>query len=128
NQGKEQFFGAEFRDKSLSDDKKKLVLNGEMYHGILHFPQETFVTGFFANELQNTIGIPVTHNSESYALFMRPDIKMLFNEVHFLFGAILILTIILSIVFVVFSTKYQVKPISQLTAATKSLADGDYRS
>lgn len=127
NQGKEQFFGAEFRDKSLSDDKKKLVLNGETYHGILHFPQETFVTGFFANELQNTIGIPVTHNSESYALFMRPDIKLLFNEVHFLFGAILILTIILSIVFVVFSTKYQVKPISQLTAATKSLADGDYQ-
>lgn len=126
NAGEESFFGATFRDKSLSVSTKEYVLNGNTYHGILHFPQKTFVTGFFANELKNTIGVPLTYNGKNYALFLRPDIKLLFNEMHFLFGWLLAFTIILSIVMVVFSTKYLVKPISKLTTATKSLSNGDF--
>ncbi|MCP1161433.1 HAMP domain-containing protein, partial [Bacillus infantis] len=120
------FFGSPFRDKSLSVSTKEYVLNGNVYHGISQFPQETFVTGFFANELKNTIGVPLTHNGVKYALFVRPDIKLLFNEMHLLFGWMLIFTIILSIVIVLISTKYLVKPISKLTTATKSLANGDF--
>ncbi|WP_026909148.1 sensor histidine kinase [Paucisalibacillus globulus] len=124
--GKEVFFGSAYRVTTLSDSTKEKVLNGHIYHGILHFPQETFVTGFFANELENSIGVPITHNGKNYALFLRPDIKLLFNEMHLLFGWLLVLTIVLSILFVLFSTKYLVKPISQLTTATKSLAKGDF--
>ncbi|MFD1349476.1 sensor histidine kinase [Oceanobacillus caeni] len=124
--GEEAFYGAPFRDTGLSAETKELVLGGDIYHGILHFPQETFVTGFFANELKNTIGVPLTHNGKNYALFLRPDIKLLFNEMHYLFGWLLAFTIILSIVMVAFSTKYLVKPISKLTTATKSLADGNF--
>ena len=120
------FFGAPFREKALSESTIANVLDGDIYHGILHFPQETFVTGFFANELQNTIGVPLTHNGKEYALFLRPDIKLLFNEMHLLFGWLLALTILLSIVMVAFSTKYLVKPISKLTTATKSLSSGDF--
>lgn len=126
NFGEEAFFGAPFRDKSLSVSTKEHVLNGNINHGILHFPQETFVTGFFANELKNTIGVPLEHNGRNYALFIRPDIKLLFNEMHLLFGWLLTLTIMLSMFMVVFSTKYLVKPISKLTMATKSLANGDF--
>jgi len=126
NSGKESYFGAPFRDKSLSKSAKESVLNGNTYHGILHFPQETFVTGFFANELKNTIGVPLTHNGKTYALFLRPDIKLLFNEMHILFAWLLALTILLSIIMVLFSTKYLVKPISKLTTATKSLSRGDF--
>lgn len=124
--GRESYFGAPFRDKTLSASTKEQVLNGNIYHGILHFPQETFVTGFFANELKNTVGVPLTHNNINYALFVRPDIKLLFNEMHILFGWLLVLMIILSIVMVVVSTKYLVKPISKLTAATKSLSTGNF--
>ncbi|CAM3862313.1 sensor histidine kinase [Mesobacillus thioparans] len=124
--GEESFFGSPFRDKSLSASTKESVLNGNDYHGILHFPQKTFVTGFFANELKNTIGVPLTHNGANYALFVRPDIKFLFNEMHLLFGWMLLITIILSIVIVLISTKYLVKPISKLTTATKSLSNGDF--
>jgi len=124
--GKESYFGASFRDKTLSASSKMQVLNGKIYHGILHFPQETFVTGFFANELKNTIGVPLTHNGINYALFIRPDIKLLFNEMHILFGGLLALMIILSIVMVVISTKYLVNPISKLTTATKSLSTGNF--
>lgn len=126
NSGKESYFGAPFRENTLSNSTKEQVLNGDIFHGILNFPQETFVTGFFANELKNTIGVPLTHNEEKYALFLRPDIKLLFNEMHILFGWLLALTIILSIVMVIFSTKYLVNPISKLTTATKSLSNGNF--
>src|SRR5690625_5121305 len=43
DESQESFFGASFRDPSLSDELKNQVLNGEVYHGILNFPQETFV-------------------------------------------------------------------------------------
>jgi signal transduction histidine kinase len=126
NSGNGTFYGSPFRVKTLSDSTKQDVLNGKIYHGILHFPQETFVTGFFANELGNSIGVPLQHNGQAYAMFLRPDIKLLFNEMHLLFGWLLVLTILLSILFVLFSTKYLVKPISKLTSATKSLANGDF--
>lgn len=126
NEEDETFFGASFRDKSLPASTKEYVLSGKTYHGILHFPNKTFVTGFFANELKNTIGVPLVQEGKNYALFLRPDIKLLFNEMHLLFGWLLALTIALSVVMVVFSTKYLVKPISKLTAATKSLSDGDF--
>lgn len=120
------FYGAPFRDDHLPEDAVDLVLSGDVYHGILEFPQETFVTGFFANELKNTIGVPVTHDGRNYGLFIRPDIKLLFNEMHFLFGWLLGLTILLSIILVAISTKYLVKPISELSSATKLLAKEDF--
>ncbi|MDZ5472299.1 HAMP domain-containing sensor histidine kinase [Bacillus sp. 31A1R] len=124
--GGESYFGAPFRDKSLTEETKRQVLDGQIFHGILQFPQETFVTGFFANELKNTIGVPLTHNGKIYALFVRPDIKLLFNEMHLLFGWLLAFTILLSTIMVVFSTKYLVKPITKLTKATTSLANGRF--
>ncbi|MGP1907676.1 sensor histidine kinase [Metabacillus sp. JX24] len=124
NSGNESYFGAPFRENTLSNSAKEQVLNGDIFHGILNFPQETFVTGFFANELKNTIGVPLAHNKEKYALFLRPDIKLLFNEMHFLFAWLLALMIIISIVMVLFTAKYLVNPISKLTTATKSLSNG----
>lgn len=124
--GEGTFFGAAFRDESISITVKEEVLDGNVYHGILHFSGETFVTGFFANELRNTIGIPITHNGNNYALFIRPDIKLLFNEMHLLFAWLLLFTIVLSTIMVVISTKYLVKPISKLTKATKSLSEGKF--
>lgn len=124
--GNELYYGAPFRENTLSSATKEQVLNGDVFHGILNFPQGTFVTGFFANELKNTIGVPLTHNEKKYALFLRPDIKLLFNEMHILFGWLLALTIMLSILMVILITKYLVNPISKLTSATKSLSNGNY--
>src|SRR5699024_7822210 len=81
---------------------------------------------FFANELTNTIGIPLEHNNKQYALFIRPNIKLLFNEMHILFAWLLALTILLSIIFVLISTKYLVNPISKLTTATNKLSEGSF--
>ncbi|WP_397538818.1 sensor histidine kinase [Rummeliibacillus pycnus] len=124
--GNEQYFGADYRVKDLPKKSVSYVLQGHVYHGILHFPQETFVTGFFANELRNTIGVPLKHNGHEYALFLRPDIKLLFNEMHILFGILFALTFVLIIVFILISTKYLVKPITHLTNATHDLAAGNF--
>ncbi|MQR94898.1 sensor histidine kinase [Fictibacillus phosphorivorans] len=124
--GYETFFGAKFRNTELPSATKERVLKGEIYHGMLHFPKQTFVTGFFANELSNSIGVPLTHQGKKYALFIRPDIKLLFNEMHVLFGWLFGLMIVLSILMVIVSTKYLVRPISKLTTATKSLSHGNF--
>ncbi|MBM7620020.1 signal transduction histidine kinase [Bacillus tianshenii] len=126
NSGEAVSFGAAFKENGLSTSTMEAVLAGNVYHGILQYPQELFVTGFFANDLNNTIGVPLTHKGENYALFVRPDIKLLFNEMHYLFAWLLLLTILLSIVMVVFSAKYLVKPIAKLTKATTSLSKGDF--
>lgn len=124
--GGETYYGAPFREKTLPKQTKNLVLSGKVYHGIAEFPQETFVTGFFANELTNTIGVPFKHNNKQYALFIRPNIKLLFNEMHVLLAWLLIFTIVLSIILVLISTKYLVHPISKLTTATKELSEGNF--
>lgn len=128
NDRQSQLFGATFRENNLETADVEQVLNGEIFHGMLHFPKQTFVTGFFANELKNSIGVPLTYQGETYALFIRPDIKLLFNEMHLLFGVLFALTIALSILFVLIGTKYLVKPISQLSHATKQLAKGDFQA
>lgn len=124
--GEDRFFGAAFREQSLEDDVVQSVLKGEEYHGILHFPHKIFVTGFFANELTNTIGVPLSYKGENYAIFLRPNIKLLFNEMHLFFAVLLALTIVLSILFVLLSAHYLVKPITKLMAATRALANGHY--
>lgn len=125
-EGDEAYFGNPFREKDLPDRTIKSVLNGHVYHGIAEFPQETFVTGLFANKLTNTIGVPLEYQDKQYALFIRPNIELLFSEMHILFAWILGLTIVLSITFVLISTKYLVNPISKLTKATDKLSKGKY--
>src|SRR5699024_5408477 len=122
----DRFYGAEFRETSIPESTVERVQEGNVYHGMLEFPRETFVTGFSANELENTIGVPVETGDGAYALFMRPDISLLFNEMHLLFGWLLILTIVISIILVLISTKYLVNPVTRLNRATDTLAKGDY--
>src|SRR5699024_3712977 len=55
-----------------------------------------------------------------------PDIKLLFNEMHYLLAWMLLFTIILSIVLVLISTKYLLHPLSKITKATERLSQGNF--
>jgi signal transduction histidine kinase len=125
-EGDKQYFGSHFRKKALPEAIPEKVLRGEVYHGVRRFPHKTFVTGFFANELSNSIGVPFEYKNKKYALFIRPDIKLMFNEMHILFGWLLVISILLSILLVLISTKYLVKPIKELNNATKEIAEGNF--
>ena len=121
-----EFFGAEFGDNNLDQTAVEQVYAGEIYHGMANFDSDIFVTGFFKDELKNTVGVPVTIDGQVNALFMRTDIELLFNEMHLLFGILFLLTIILSIILVLISAHYLIKPVTKLSKATKQLAEGDY--
>lgn len=116
------YFGNDFREDNLTEAAVDSVRAGEIYHGILEFPSETFVTGFFANESVNTIGVPV----DDYAVFVRPDVSMLFHELQLLFAWLLGIMVVLSVILVLIGTKILVNPITQLQLATRRLASGDY--
>src|SRR5699024_10730920 len=120
------FYGAEVRETSLSGSTVESVQDGNVYHGMLEFPRETFVTGFFANELENTIGEPVETGEVACALFMQPAIAMPVNEMQLVFGWLLMLTSIISMILVVIGTKFLVNPVTRLKRGTDTLATGDY--
>ncbi|WEA42557.1 sensor histidine kinase [Priestia aryabhattai] len=125
--GRETFYGREFRNQRLEKSAVKQVLEGKMYHGIANFPSQVFVTGFFDNVLANTIGVPLKgEGNKQQALFIRPDIQLQFGEMRIFFSVIVLLMIVLSILFVLISTRYLVKPIVKLTEATKQVAKGKY--
>nr|WP_066061961.1 HAMP domain-containing sensor histidine kinase [Neobacillus soli] len=125
-EGDKQYFGSTFRKKDLPAALPEKVLQGDVYHGVSQFPHKTFVTGFFANEIKNSVGVPLKYKNKKYALFIRPDIKLMFNEMHILFGWLLVISILLSILFVLISTKYLVNPIRNLNKATKEIAEGNF--
>ncbi|GED71982.1 two-component sensor histidine kinase [Brevibacillus reuszeri] len=119
-------FGAPFREEKLDPQIVQKVLGGEIYRGITEEKHGLFVTGFFENTLQNSIGMPLEANSKKYALFVRPSIEQQFGEVHILFAFLLAATFLLCMVLILIFTRYLVKPIRTLTKATKKLAEGQY--
>lgn len=53
--GKSVYYGEPFREAHVASSDLEQVLAGEVYHGIAEFPNETFVTGLFANEIKKTV-------------------------------------------------------------------------
>ncbi|MFG6116132.1 sensor histidine kinase [Halobacillus sp. MO56] len=124
--GEETFYGGDFRDKRLPDDIKQRVLSGNAYHGMKNFPRETFVSGFFADELTNTVGVPFEYEGERHALFLRPDIELLFSEVHILLGWMVVVMLVLTIIAVLITARLLVDPIRKLSNATNKVVDENF--
>lgn len=124
--GYNQFFGDEFKIDNLSETAKQTVFNDEIYHGMLEYPNQSFMTGFFANELRNTVGVPFKYHDENYGLFLRPNIYLLFSEVHSILGGLIISMALISLIAMLFVAKQLIKPIKQLTEATKQISRENY--
>lgn len=120
------FYGDPFRKDNLPETAIDLVLSGENYHGMRDFPRETFVTGFFSDEVANTAGVPFKHQGDTYALFIRPNIKMLFTEVHYLLGGMFIVMGIVSLFGMIYLARRLIKPIVKLTTATQHISDEEF--
>ena len=124
--GDAQFFGGEFHNKELSEKIVSDVMNGEVFHGMRDFPDSSFMTSFFANELKNSVGVPFTYEGENYALFLRPDIDLLFSEVHTIIMTLFFSMAVISLIAMLFVAKQLINPITQLTAATKQISRGKF--
>jgi len=119
-------YGDGFREEELSNNVIDKVLNGEEYHGMRDLPSETFVTGYFSDKLANTVGVPFNYNNERFALFLRPDIKMLFTEVHYILGGMVLVMAVFSLLSMLFVAKKLIDPITELTAATKKVGEEQF--
>src|SRR5699024_576086 len=78
--------------------------------------------GFFSDEMANTVGVPFTYDNEQYALFLRPNIKMLFTEIHYLLGGLFIVMAVVSLIAMLFIVRKLIQPITALTAASKKIS------
>lgn len=76
--------------------------------------------------MRNTIGVPVQADGKQLALFIRQDPEKQFGELRIFFAMILIFTSIISILLVLISGRYIVKPVVKLTNATKKIRKGNY--
>lgn len=119
-------FGAPFRQENLSEKSIQSVLEGNNYHGMRDLPKETFVTGFFSDEMANTVGVPFTHDGKKYALFLRPDIKILFTEAHYLLSGMFVGMAVISLLAMLIVAKKLIKPITELTEATKRVGEEEF--
>lgn len=117
------FYGDAFRDQSIDDSVVQNVLAGDIYSGVSQNEGQLFVTGFFNNELSNTIGVPIAFNNENHALFFRPSIEQQLGEFREFLAILVTFIIIFSILIVFISTRYLVAPIEQLSKATKKLSE-----
>ena len=120
------FYGHPFRKDNLSKASIDKVLQGQDFHGIKNKPYELFVTGFFDNETNNTVGVRFTHQQQPIAVFMRPDIGHTFSEFRIFLGVLLGLLLIISITLVILSTYSIIRPVKLLKNATERLINGDF--
>lgn len=121
-----QFYGEPFRLNNLPQEAVNLVLSGQPYHGMANLPSETFVTGFFSDELINTVGASFLYEGEHYALFLRPDIKMLFTEMHYILAGLFVLMGVISLLAMLIVAKKLIDPITELTIATEKVGEEQF--
>lgn len=119
-------FGDPFRQYDLDESIIQSVLDGQTYHGISTFKSNLFVTGFFKDDLKNSIGVPIKVGGETEALFVRPNVEKQFGEMRIVFSLILGLTFLISMVLIVVFATFLVRPIKRLTKATRKVASGNY--
>ena len=124
--GNGETFGEPFRTYNLNEGHLEQVLSGDIYHGIANLPRRLFVTGFFNNELRNTVGVPVNIDGETHALFIRPNTAQQFGEMRIFLALIVVFSLLFSFILVLMSTRLIVNPIQKLTAATRTIAAGNY--
>ncbi|WP_180547112.1 histidine kinase dimerization/phospho-acceptor domain-containing protein, partial [Staphylococcus haemolyticus] len=94
--------------------------------GIKNKPFELFVTGFFDNETDNTVGVRFTQNHQPLAVFMRPDIGETFSEFRTFLSVLLICLLSISSTLGIASTYSIIKPIKTLKQARERLIHGDF--
>ncbi|MBO1627503.1 sensor histidine kinase [Bacillus arachidis] len=118
--------GNAFRKIKISDETINEVLQGKTYNGVSTYPTRLFITGFFDNELINSVGVPLKHGDKQYALFIRPDIQQQFGEMRIFLAVLLGFIVVLSIIFIAIAARYIVRPIQTFTKATQKIASGEY--
>lgn len=119
--GEGEFFGQSFSKTDLPQEAMKVIEDKDIYHGMNDASQQLLMMGHFSNDVKNTVGVPFTINEQSYALFMRPNNKLIFSDIHMILACFFITIAVVGISGVIWFTKRLIHPITKLTEATKEI-------
>lgn len=119
--GKDAYFGNPFTKKELPEEAMKVLSEKEIYHGMSSFSHKFLMMGHFSNDVKNTVGVPFTMSGEQYGLFIRPNNKLLFSDIHMILAWFIVAVTVVSIIGVILFAKHLIQPITKLTEATKEI-------
>jgi signal transduction histidine kinase len=71
-------------------------------------------------------GLPFKVHNTPYALFIKPDITAITKEFGQFLRTVLVIVLVIGSLFIAIAARYLVKPLHQLTEATRRLAKGDF--
>lgn len=124
---KPTFYGAKFSEANLTEQMLNLIGLNTIYHGIRDYKQNFSIMNHYANDVQNTIGLPFRIENQNYALFIRTDNASSFTEMHYLIVGFLVITAIIIFGAMIFLARQLVQPIKQLQRATEQIAQENYQ-
>jgi signal transduction histidine kinase len=119
--GEETYFGQPFTKTDLPKEAKKVISEKEIYHGMNDLSHKFLMMGHFSNDVKNTVGVPFTMGGEQYGLFLRPNNKLLFSDIHMILAWFFVTITVVSISGVILFAKHLIQPITKLTEATKEI-------
>lgn len=119
--GEEAYFGKPFSKTELPVEANKVLLKKEIYHGMSNFSHKFLMMGHFSNDVKNTVGVPFSIDGEQYGLFLRPNNKLLFSDIHMILAWFFVAVSVVSISGVILFAKHLIQPITKLTEATREI-------
>jgi len=124
--GEQAYFGEPFDRSRLPARTLDQVLSGTPYLGKDGLWDQWWLMGHFSNDIRNTVGYPLMIGDQAYALFVKPDSKLLFSDIHMVLAGFIVTVSIVSMLGVILMTKRLIRPIAELSEATKAIANEDY--
>ena len=124
--GDHAYFGKAFENEEMPEEVLADILNGEIYHGMQNFSGSFLMMSHFSNDVKNTVGVPFTVEGEQYGLFLRPNNKLLFSDIHTVLAGFVVAIALVSLIGVVLMTRRLIRPITQLTEATKAVSKENF--
>ena len=105
-----------------------LALSGSttIYHGIRDYKQNFSIMNHYANDVQNTVGVPFSLENKNFAMFIRIDNASSFTEMHYLIVGFLLISAIIIFVAMIFLARQLVQPLKKLQLATEQIAQENY--
>lgn len=124
--GEEWLFGVPFERGALPEETKEKVLSGSPYLGKDGVWDQIWMMGHLSNDIRNTIGLPFQIHNQTYALFVKPNSKILFSDIHAILAVFIGAIAFVSLFGVILMTKRLIQPITKLSEASKAISNNDY--
>ena len=121
------FYGTKFSEANINEQMLAIIGSNTTYHGIREYKQNFSIMNHYANDVQNTIGLPFHLDNKNYALFIRTDNASSFTEMHYLIIGFLLVSAIIILVAMIFLARQLVQPLKQLRLATEQIAQENYQ-